>query len=37
MSAWTDHVKAEMKKNEGKSLKEILKMAAKSYKKKGSK
>lgn len=33
-TAWNKHVKSEMAKNKGKSLKEVLKIAAKSYKKK---
>ena len=32
-SAWLDHVKSEMKKHPGLKLKEVLKIAAKSYKK----
>ena len=32
-SAWLDHVKNEMKKHPGLKLKEVLKIAAKSYKK----
>lgn len=30
---WRAHVKAEMKKHKGKSLKEVLKIASKNYKK----
>ena len=33
MSAWMDHVKATKKAHPKKSLKEVLKMASKSYKK----
>ena len=32
-SAWLDHVKSEMKKHPGLKLKDVLKLAAKSYKK----
>ena len=32
-SAWLDHVKSEMKKHPGLRLKDVLKIAAKSYKK----
>ena len=32
-SAWLDHVKNEMKKHPGLKLKEVLKIAAKTYKK----
>jgi hypothetical protein len=35
-SAWLDHVKSEMKAHPGLKLKEVLKIAAKSYKKSGS-
>ena len=35
-SAWMNHVKAVKKQNPKKSLKEVLKMAAKSYKKDGA-
>lgn len=35
MTAWMKHVKATMKHNPGKSLAEVLKMAKKTYKKKG--
>ena len=35
-NAWMDHVKAVRKQHPKKSLKEVLKMAAKSYKKTGS-
>ena len=37
MSAWLDHVKALQKKNPSKSLKEVLKMASKTYKKSSGK
>ena len=33
MSAWLDHVKATMQMNKGKPLKEVLKLAKKTYKK----
>ncbi len=33
MSAWLDHVKKTMKLNPGKKLKDVLKLAAKTYKK----
>jgi len=33
-SAWIDHVKSTKAKNKDKSLKEVLKLASKSYKKK---
>ena len=32
-NAWREHVKAEMKKHKGESLKEVLKKAKKTYKK----
>ena len=35
-NAWLVHVKATMKKNRGKSFKQVLKLAKKSYKKTGS-
>lgn len=35
-NAWMNHVKAVTKQNKGKSLKEILKMASKTYKKTGT-
>ena len=37
MSAWLDHVEALQKKNPSKSLKEVLKMASKTYKKSSGK
>lgn len=33
MNRWLAHVKSEMKKHKGKSLKEVLKIAKKTYKK----
>ena len=33
MSAWLDHVKATLKANPGKALKDVLKLASKTYKK----
>lgn len=35
MSAWLEHVKKTMKANPSKKLKEVLKIASKSFKKKG--
>ena len=35
-NAWLAHVKATMKKNKGKPFKQVLQLAKKNYKKKGS-